>query len=61
MWINSVIFNYTYGPLITFTLYEHFEFIKEVENNFILIFRLHLGKISDTIRQELNWLWTEEW
>lgn len=42
-------------------LYEHFEFIKEVENNFILIFRLRLGKITNTIRDELNMLWTEEW
>ncbi len=42
-------------------LYEHFEFIKEVENDFIFIFRLQMGKISDPIRNELNSLWTEEW
>jgi Histidine kinase-, DNA gyrase B-, and HSP90-like ATPase len=42
-------------------LYENFEFVKEVENNFIYLFRLQIGKISDSIRNELTSLWTEEW
>ena len=41
-------------------LYENFDFIKEGENNFIFLFRLQIGKISDSIRKELNSLWTEE-
>jgi hypothetical protein len=42
-------------------LYENFEFVKEVENNFIYLFRLQIGKFSDSIRNELTSLWTEEW
>jgi hypothetical protein len=42
-------------------LYEHFDFINEFENNFIFLFRLQKGKISESIRQELNGLWTQEW